>query len=64
MAQTCPNLEELRLPIRRPRGSGAEYEMYMALGEFVNLHSLLLDLHFDLRRIPVGAVVETEESVL
>lgn len=60
MAQTYPNLEELRLPIRRSRGSGREIEVYMAL--FPKLRSLFLDLHFDPRQMEL--VKETEESVL
>jgi hypothetical protein len=64
MVQTCPNLEELRVPIRRSRGSRKECEMYTALSEFPNLHSLVLDLHYDSRQIPVRRAAETEESVL
>lgn len=36
----------------------------MAFSEFPKLHSLVLDLHFDPRQIPVKLVKETEEYVL
>ncbi|KAJ5131609.1 hypothetical protein N7448_005767 [Penicillium atrosanguineum] len=45
----CPNLEELHLQIKRTMDIQVEYETYKALGEFSNLHSLMLDLHFDAR---------------
>lgn len=32
LAQQCPNLEEIRLQIKRSNGSQAECEMYKALG--------------------------------
>ncbi|CAG8903541.1 unnamed protein product [Penicillium egyptiacum] len=53
LAKSCPQLEELRLPIKRSMGSQEECEMYKAVGSFSNLHSLVLDLHFDPRPRPV-----------
>lgn len=64
MVQTCPNLEELRLPVGRSRGRRKECETYTALSKSTNLYSLVLDLHYDPRRIPVWRVEITEESVL
>jgi hypothetical protein len=54
LAQFCPQLEELRLPIKRSLGNQSECEMYKAVGYFANLHSLVLDLHFDIRPLPLG----------
>lgn len=54
----------LLAPIRRSRGSRKECETYTDLSKFPNLHSLVLDLHYDPRRIPVCRVEKTEESVL
>ncbi|KAL3452981.1 hypothetical protein BJX65DRAFT_302881 [Aspergillus insuetus] len=45
--QACPNLQELRLPFRRSAGSPRECNMYRALGQFRNLHTLILDLQFN-----------------
>ncbi|KAJ6103705.1 hypothetical protein N7486_003927 [Penicillium sp. IBT 16267x] len=53
LAKLCPNLEELRLQIKRSMGSKEECELYKALGQFPTLHSLVLDLDFDARpRLP------------
>lgn len=49
LAAYCPSLEELRLQIQRSAGSQAECDIYRALGEFSNLHSLVLDLRIDAR---------------
>ncbi|KAJ6191607.1 hypothetical protein N7519_001628 [Penicillium mononematosum] len=64
LAKSCPQLEELRLPIKRSMGSQEECEMYKAVGAFSNLHSLVLDLHFDPRPRPVDPTHEVEASVL
>lgn len=49
LATDCPNLEELRVQIKRSMGSQTECELYKSLGKFPKLHSLVLDLHFDPR---------------
>ncbi|CAI7654291.1 unnamed protein product [Penicillium discolor] len=64
LAKSCPQLEELRLPIKRSMGSQDECDMYKALGNFSNLHSLVLDLHFDPRPRPVDRMQEIETSIL
>jgi hypothetical protein len=64
LAKSCPQLEELRLPIKRSMGSQEECDMYKALGNFSNLYSLVLDLHFDPRPRPVDRMQEIETSVL
>ncbi|KGO70309.1 hypothetical protein PITC_096760 [Penicillium italicum] len=64
LAKSCPQLEELRLPIKRSMGSQEECEMYKALGNFSTLYSLVLDLHFDPRSRPVYRIEEVEISVL
>jgi hypothetical protein len=61
LATYCPNLEELRLQIKRSMGSQAECELYKALGKFSNLHSLVLDLHFDARLEPARRHLDTED---
>ncbi|KAJ5930871.1 hypothetical protein N7466_006364 [Penicillium verhagenii] len=61
MAILCPNLEELRLQIKRSMGSQEECEMYKAFGTFPNLQILFLDLDFDARsRLPSPPNFETE----
>jgi hypothetical protein len=42
-------------------GSQAECELYKALGEFSNLHSLVLDLRFDARPEPARRHLDTED---
>jgi hypothetical protein len=54
LAQTCPQLQELRLPLKRQQGSSHECNMYRALGQFLHLHTLILDLHCDPRQLPLG----------
>ncbi|CAG8399720.1 unnamed protein product [Penicillium salamii] len=49
MAILCPNLEELRIQVRRSMGDQSECEMYKALGAFSNLQRLFLDLDFNAR---------------
>jgi hypothetical protein len=61
LATYCPNLEELRLQIKRSMGSQAECELYKALGEFSDLYSLVLDLHFDARLEPARRHLDTED---
>ncbi|KGO48681.1 hypothetical protein PEX1_035780 [Penicillium expansum] len=64
LAKSCPQLEELRIPIKRSMGSQEECEMYKALGNFSSLRSLVLDLHFDPRSRPVYRIEQVEASVL
>ncbi|KAJ5781001.1 hypothetical protein N7457_006161 [Penicillium paradoxum] len=64
LAESCPQLEELRLPIRRSMGDQKECEMYKAMGSFSALHSLALDLHFDPRPRSVNRREEIAPSVL
>ncbi|KAJ5547268.1 hypothetical protein N7494_004853 [Penicillium frequentans] len=61
LAKLCPNLEELRLQIKRLMGSKEECELYKALGQFSTIHSLVLDLHFDARPRPSLFHVDTED---
>ncbi|KAJ5802026.1 uncharacterized protein N7503_004476 [Penicillium pulvis] len=61
LAKLCPNLEELRLQIKRSTGSKEECELYKALGQFLNLHSLVLDLHFDARPRPPLFHIDTQD---
>ncbi|KAL4902679.1 hypothetical protein BDW74DRAFT_180777 [Aspergillus multicolor] len=53
VAKHCPSLEELRLQVKRSRGSREECETYKALGGFPALHSLVLDLPYDPREQPI-----------
>lgn len=53
ISQNCPNLEELCLPIKRSEGSPQECGLYKELGGFPQLHTLVLDLHYDPRERPV-----------
>lgn len=60
---TCgPNVEELRLQIKRSMGSQAECELYKAPGKFTNFHSLVLDLDYDARPEPALRHVDTSDS--
>ncbi|KAJ5121674.1 uncharacterized protein N7515_009635 [Penicillium bovifimosum] len=63
MMNLCPNMEELRLQIKRSAGNQAECEMYKALGIFPNLQRLFLDLDFDARpKVPrMGSSPETDD---
>lgn len=54
LAQACPQLQELRLPLQRQQGSSHECDIYRALGQFLHLHTLILDLHCDPRPLPLG----------
>ncbi|KAL2843332.1 hypothetical protein BJY01DRAFT_248715 [Aspergillus pseudoustus] len=50
LAETCPNIVELRIQIRRTEGNAQECELYRALGRMLpKLRTLILDLHFDPR---------------
>ncbi|KAJ5121551.1 uncharacterized protein N7515_009512 [Penicillium bovifimosum] len=66
MMNLCPNMEELRLQIKRSAGNQAECEMYEALGAFPNLQRLFLDFHFDARtKVPrMGISAETDDLEL
>ncbi|KAK4867809.1 hypothetical protein LT330_007468 [Penicillium expansum] len=63
MVNLCPNLEELRLQMKRSVGNKAECEMYKALGTFPNLQRLFLDLDFDARpkALRTGSSLETDD---
>ncbi|KAL2818170.1 hypothetical protein BDW59DRAFT_165618 [Aspergillus cavernicola] len=50
LAQLCPGLEELRLPIKRSIGRPSECDKYRALGRFDSLRTLILDLDCGSRR--------------
>jgi hypothetical protein len=63
LAAHCPNLEELRLQIKKSMGSRAECELCNALGKLTNLHSLVLDLHFDARSEPALRHADTPDLV-
>ncbi|KAI9374602.1 hypothetical protein BJX61DRAFT_540609 [Aspergillus egyptiacus] len=52
LAELCPNLHELRLPIKRSMGSRAECDRYKALGQFPMLRTLVLELHCDPSKRP------------
>ncbi|KAJ5724031.1 hypothetical protein N7488_002066 [Penicillium malachiteum] len=45
LVQACPDLEELRVQIKKP--SDQNEEIYKTLGNFPKLKSLVLDLHYD-----------------
>ncbi|KAL3486259.1 hypothetical protein BJX62DRAFT_242180 [Aspergillus germanicus] len=49
LSNSCPNIEELRLQLRRREGKSHECEVYRALGNLQHLRTLILDLHFDPR---------------
>ncbi|CAI7670423.1 unnamed protein product [Penicillium bialowiezense] len=63
IATRCPNLEELRIHMKRSLGDQTECEMYKALGTFPNLRRLFLGLDFDARpKVPgSGNKQETED---
>lgn len=52
LAAACPNIQELRIQIKRSNGSRLECELYDALGQISNLHTLILDLNFDGQEAP------------
>ncbi|RHZ71790.1 hypothetical protein CDV55_105373 [Aspergillus turcosus] len=54
LVDCCPNLQELRLQIKRQGGCPRECNMYRALGQFTQLHTLILDLHCDPGQSPTG----------
>jgi hypothetical protein len=54
LVDCCPNLQELRLQIKRQGGNHRECNIYRALGQFTQLHALILDLHCDPRQSPIG----------
>jgi hypothetical protein len=66
MMNLCPNIEELRLQIKRSAGNQAECEIYKALGTFPHLQRLFLDLDFDARpKVPrMGSSPETDDLSL
>jgi hypothetical protein len=54
IAESAPHLRELRLTIKRTLGDNNESAIYKAIGSsFRDLHSLLLDLHYDTRTPPI-----------
>lgn len=52
IAPSCPRLQELRIQLRRSRGSWRECLAYQAIGQFPSLHTVILDLHYDPRDHP------------
>jgi hypothetical protein len=54
LVDCCANLQELRLQIKRQGGNHQECNIYRALGQFTQLHTLILDLHCDPRQSPIG----------
>lgn len=52
IADLCPNLQELYLPIKRQGGKAQEREIYSEMGKLSYLHTLLLEAVFD-RTSPV-----------
>ncbi|KAL4914840.1 hypothetical protein BDW62DRAFT_135929 [Aspergillus aurantiobrunneus] len=64
MAGSCPLLQELQLPIKRSQGNRSECEIYKALGSFLSMHSLVLDLHFDPRRRPIQSTNVSDPSTM
>ncbi|KAL4860752.1 hypothetical protein BDV12DRAFT_204723 [Aspergillus spectabilis] len=54
MAKTCPDLQELRLQIRRTEGNSQECDVYRSFGQLAKLRTLILDQHFDPRERGVG----------
>jgi hypothetical protein len=54
LVDCCPILQELRLQIKRQGGNHRECNIYRALGQFTQLHTLILDLHCDPRQSPIG----------
>ncbi|GES59975.1 class V chitinase [Aspergillus terreus] len=58
IAARCPNLKDLRIPIRRTKGSNEEVRTYRSLGKFFRLQNLILDLYGNPR-----PVISTEEGI-
>ncbi|KAJ5215450.1 uncharacterized protein N7498_001857 [Penicillium cinerascens] len=52
VTETCPNLKELLLPIKRIGGRPEECNVYRALGKFTQLHTLVLETIYDPRSKP------------
>lgn len=52
IAEICPNLKELLLPIKRMAGNLEECNVYRALGNFTRLHTLVLETVYDPRSKP------------
>ncbi|KAE8329331.1 hypothetical protein BDV39DRAFT_191539 [Aspergillus sergii] len=44
LSGSCPNLQELRLPIKRRGGRLCECDIYNAIGQFPQLHTLVINL--------------------
>ncbi|PWY65430.1 hypothetical protein BO83DRAFT_401901 [Aspergillus eucalypticola CBS 122712] len=49
LANLCPRLEELRMPLQRSQSNAQECEIYKALGQLSRLHTVFLDLDCDPR---------------
>ncbi|GFF36178.1 hypothetical protein IFM46972_04800 [Aspergillus udagawae] len=54
LVDCCANLQELRLQIKRQGGNHRECNIYRALSQLTQLHTLILDLHCDPRQSPIG----------
>ncbi|KAL3464663.1 hypothetical protein BJX64DRAFT_87886 [Aspergillus heterothallicus] len=59
IAQACPNLQEIRLQLRRHQGSSHECKTYRAFRHFQSLTSLILDLDCEPRERPVNRDLHT-----
>ncbi|KAE8335848.1 hypothetical protein BDV24DRAFT_155685 [Aspergillus arachidicola] len=46
LSGSCPNLQKLRLPIKRRGGRPRECDIYNAMGQFPQLHTLVINLGF------------------
>ncbi|GLA67359.1 hypothetical protein AtubIFM54640_010339 [Aspergillus tubingensis] len=53
IANLCPRLEELRMPLQRLQGNAQECEIYKALGQLSRLHTVFFDLDCDPRHTPL-----------
>jgi hypothetical protein len=64
IAEACPNLRELRIPILRTNGDRYEYTKYKALGQFHHLQILIIDLLCDPRStVPSNRVPSMADMV-
>lgn len=64
LVESCPQLEELGIPIQRFKGDLDECRSYKALGKFPKLHSLILDLAYHPRKILARGMHANEASLL
>ncbi|KAL4879242.1 hypothetical protein BJY04DRAFT_96798 [Aspergillus karnatakaensis] len=64
LSELCPNLEELRIQVKRSQGSQKETRLYKALGNIDNLRSLVLDLHYEPRSRPLRIAREGDRDTV